>query len=400
MTEKLPCHIVQDLLPQYAEKLLTPESEREVKNHLDECTSCREIYKQLTDPEPIVAEDDFEFNYLKKVHRSKTRLLLGAAAALIFITAGILLFFNAKARKAVVNYDEASKTIVVYGKETDTQLTLPDTVQQAQNLDAQYESFHVSAELSLLRTDDQPLDEYLSAYLNRTNQSLQFLRTYLKENCKDQYPAERAAKYVDISILSDGDYSWSELEDRISLEIGRYYWHREELYLLTLLGSHHVEWKQLGYAWYLGSCIDPYGEVLAITSMENMDKRYAAIYTRAGGTKEPTPENYRLLNDAVSCLCLTQGMNWGTPYESMPLKNTTLYRGPKKSIDPGNEMSVCMATSFIAYLSDQYGFEKVSRFCFGQGGFKETFQTDYESAYNAWAEHILTVYGDPSSLSS
>ena len=132
MTEKLPCHIVQDLLPQYAEKLLTPESEREVKNHLDQCTSCREIYKQLTDPEPIVAEDDLEFNYLKKVHRGRTRLLLGAAAAIIFITAGILLFFNAKARKAVVNYDEASKTIVVYGKETDTQLTLPETVQQAE----------------------------------------------------------------------------------------------------------------------------------------------------------------------------------------------------------------------------------------------------------------------------
>ena len=66
-----------------------------------------------------------------------------------------------------------------------------------------------------------------------------------------------------------------------------------------------------------------------LARLENMDKRYAGIYTRAGGTQEPTPENYRLLNDAVSCLCLTHGMNWGTPYESMPLKNTALYRGPK-----------------------------------------------------------------------
>ena len=57
-------------------------------------------------------------------------------------------------------------------------------------------------------------------------------------------------------------------------------------------------------------------------------------------------------------------------------------------------MSVAMATSFIAYLSDQYGFGKVSDFCFGMGSFEQTFGTDYQSAYDSWAEWIMTTYGE------
>ena len=392
MTDKLSCNIVQDLLPMYVDGLLTPESQSEVKKHLEECETCRELCAQLSEPEPKMQEDSREIDFLKKVRRRQIKLLISAAVTVACVAAGLLFSFHAQAGKNTVNYDEASQTIVVYGKEGDVHLSLPETTNQARNLDAQFESFRLSSELSLLNTDGQPLNEYLSAYLNRTNQSLQFIRSYLKKHCSDQYPAERAAKYVDISILSGGDYAWSELEDRIMLNMGNYYWHREELYLLSLLGGKTTEWKQLGYAWYLGSCVDPYSEVIATTNMDRLDSQVAEMYKRGGGTNEKIPENYRILNDAVACVCLTKGMNWGTAYESMPLKKTALYRGPKKAIDPGNEMSVCMATSFIAYLSDRYGFEKVSAFCFGQGRFESFFQTDYESAYSAWSDWILSTY--------
>ena len=396
MTEKLSCHVVRDLLPQYAEHLLTPESEEAVRAHLEECADCRGIFEEMTFKEPSPEAGAREVDYLKKVRRGKRLLLLGAVLAVAAVAACIPLHAKAQAKKTVVNYDEASRTIVVYGREGDTDLTLPEAVGDAKNLDAQYESFRLTAELDLLRTEGQPLDDYLSAYLNRTNQSMQFLRSYLKEHCADRYPAERAAKYVEFSVLSDGDYVWTELPDRITLETGSFYWHREELYVLALLGSRNVEWKQLGYAWYLGACVDPYGEVLATSRFDEIDRQpYGEAYRRAGGTDEATPENYRLLNDAVSYVCLTKtGRNWGTAYECMPLKDTALYRGPKKSIDPGNDMSVCMATSFIAYLSDRYGFEKVSGFCFGQAGFEESFGTDYESAYGDWSERILATFGE------
>ena len=57
-------------------------------------------------------------------------------------------------------------------------------------------------------------------------------------------------------------------------------------------------------------------------------------------------------------------------------------------------MSVSMATSFIAYLADQYGFSAVSDFCFGGKTFKKTFGIDYQSAYDSWTKWIIETYGD------
>ena len=250
--------------------------------------------------------------------------------------------------------------------------------------------------LPFLRNGDTVLEDYLPAYLGRTNESLKFLRDYLKEHSNNEGLIERAEKFVDLSIAGIDDYSWSEQDDRIELKVGDYYWHREEVYVLSLLGKKSVQWKQLGYAWYVGACIDPYNETINMNFLENIkDLPYYDAYTRGGGTDEITPENYKIVCDAASYECLTEGMYWGgTAYEAMPLKLTALYNGPTKVSDPGNDMSVCMATSFIAYLSDQYGFDKVTEFCFDEVDFEAAFGTDYQSAYDSWSEWILSTYGE------
>jgi len=178
------------------------------------------------------------------------------------------------------------------------------------------------------------------------------------------------------------------------LDIGKLYWHREELFILSMLGGSGVQWQQLGYAWYLGTCLNPYSESLASSSMELLKQQpYYDAYLDLGGTEELTPENYRRMYDAAAWLCLTEGMYWGTAYESTPLYKTALYKGPSLAKAPENEMSVCMATSFVAFLADEYGFSTVSAFCFGQLGFEQAFGTDFNSAYDAWATHILTAVG-------
>ena len=168
------------------------------------------------------------------------------------------------------------------------------------------------------------------------------------------------------------------------------------VYVLSLLGNKAVQWKQLGYAWYLGYCIDPYNEELVGGEMNDSIEKapYYEAYVRGGGGKELNTETFRKLNDAASYVCLTQGMNWGTPYESWALRKTGVYSGPAKVQDPGDDMSVMMATSFIAYLSDKYGFEDVSDFCFGMDSFEKTFGTDYQTAYSSWTEWILETYGE------
>lgn len=395
MKNKIACYLVRDMLPQYAEDLLSPESKRDIEQHLEECEDCRKIYRQMTSAEPEFDEDIPEVDHLKKIRNSRRRLIIAAAVIVALALAGAVISNIINASKATINYDDASRTMVIYGKD-DTNIRIPGTVNDANELDAQFDNFHLRVNLPILKTGDTSLQKYLPKYLERTNESLKFIRDYMKGNCENEGLVKRADKYVDLSVMSQNGYTWSELEDRIELEIGAYYWHREEMYVLSLLGSKNVQWKQLGYAWYLGSCIDPYSEVLNIVSFDGVEELpYYEAYTRGGGTTDPTPENYKILSDAVSYMCLTEDSPNGTAYEVSPLKITALYSAPAKAkADPGDEMSVAMATSFIAYLSERYGFSVVSDFCFSEKTFDDAFGTDYQSAYDDWAEWITETYGE------
>ena len=57
MRETLSCSVARDMLPLLADGLLSPESEAILKEHLAECQVCREIYGQMTDPEPASADE-------------------------------------------------------------------------------------------------------------------------------------------------------------------------------------------------------------------------------------------------------------------------------------------------------------------------------------------------------
>lgn len=415
MKSNLSCSVVRDLLPQYAEKLLSPESEAEIQAHLAECAECRKIYAEMTSPEPVLADEAVEIDYLKKIRKGRLRLLIYSLLAVAVIALGFLCYLSYQRKTAdaklseqeqktselldqiarnAVSYDPASRTMVIYGNTAGAETVLPPEINDATVLDAQFDSFHLSAYLPHLRSGNMVLETDLPPYLDRTESSLKYIRSYLAENCADQYPAQRAAKYVELTIHPQELYGWSEQDDRIKLELGSFYWHREEVYILSLLGSQNVQWKQLGYAWYLGSCVDPYSELLVRSGFDTIDELpFAEYYARIGGTAEPAPDNYRKMNDAISCLCLTKGMYWGSAYESTPLRWTALYKAPAAGKDPGDEMSVCMATSFIAWLSDNYGFDRVSSFCFDQMTFEEAFSTDYSAAYGEWSNWILQSCG-------
>ncbi|MBR0356355.1 MAG: hypothetical protein IJH54_02635, partial [Clostridia bacterium] len=64
----------------------------------------------------------------------------------------------------------------------------------------------------------------------------------------------------------------------------------------------------------------------------------------------------------------------------------------KNPVQEDASMSVYMAASFVAWLSDNYGFEAVSQFCFGQKTFEEAFGTNFEAAFDAWKAWIVDTY--------
>ena len=55
MSEKLPCGIVRDLLPLYADGLTGPETTEAVKAHLEGCSECREALRVMKEGEPEAA---------------------------------------------------------------------------------------------------------------------------------------------------------------------------------------------------------------------------------------------------------------------------------------------------------------------------------------------------------
>ena len=273
---------------------------------------------------------------------------------------------------------------------------VPETVNEADYLDAQFDTFHMKLNLGLLDSGVD-LEEYIPEYIDRLNKSLKFIRNTLTKNSDHKGLAEETEKFVDVIMVSSDDYSWSDLGDRIELKIGDAYWHRGELYVLSLMNSSIVQWKQLGYAWYVDVCVNPYCEAAPkVFTQEYLEALpYYDIYIRGGGTAEASTDNFKKLNDAVSYKCLTDGLYWGgAPCEDAPCRIEPLYNAPKKVKDPGDDMTVFMAISFIGYLSDKYGLDNVTAFCLNDMTFEKAFGSDYETEYDNWTEWILTTYGE------
>jgi len=48
MERELACEIVKDLLPLYVDGMVSDVSQRSVKEHLEHCEDCNEVYRNMT----------------------------------------------------------------------------------------------------------------------------------------------------------------------------------------------------------------------------------------------------------------------------------------------------------------------------------------------------------------
>jgi hypothetical protein len=91
MKEEMTCSIVQDLLPNYIEKLTSNETNIVIEKHLETCENCKEVYEQMTvDVGNIVKVPTIELKFLKKVKR--TRLLAAALCIALTLVLSYLLY--------------------------------------------------------------------------------------------------------------------------------------------------------------------------------------------------------------------------------------------------------------------------------------------------------------------
>lgn len=91
---KLPCDIIQDLLPSYADGLTSPASSEAIEAHLAECPTCAAAYAAMQTgsiedakgPEGSGSEDFPEIDYLKKIRSTNRKRILIAAVLVLLLT--------------------------------------------------------------------------------------------------------------------------------------------------------------------------------------------------------------------------------------------------------------------------------------------------------------------------
>lgn len=119
MKKDLICSIVQDLLPNYIEKLTSENTKQAIAQHLDTCEDCKKVYEQMVadigTPEKVPAR---ELKFLKKINR--TRQLAAVLCVVLTLLLSYLIYtseykFTSDKRDlaaAITEYTSSSKTPV------------------------------------------------------------------------------------------------------------------------------------------------------------------------------------------------------------------------------------------------------------------------------------------------
>ena len=94
-TNKIPCAVIKDLLPSYAEDLTSPETSGLVREHLEECPDCKAAYEAMhgeippeTEGDCGIAADSSEIDYLKKVRNTGRKKIIASVLAVLLLAGG------------------------------------------------------------------------------------------------------------------------------------------------------------------------------------------------------------------------------------------------------------------------------------------------------------------------
>ena len=83
---KIPCSVIRDLLPLYAEKMVEPETENLVAEHLADCSDCREKLSAMKEKaEPAIETAKPLLNLKKQIRRRRWRAVAIAALCVFVI---------------------------------------------------------------------------------------------------------------------------------------------------------------------------------------------------------------------------------------------------------------------------------------------------------------------------
>ena len=104
MKEKRDCKIVQDLLPNYIEKLTNEETNAFIEEHLNNCDDCKKILKNMQKDLNVnmTSRDKKAVKYFKK-YKSKLKILKIAMVIILVIALGTMTYYYFTFKNAYIN---------------------------------------------------------------------------------------------------------------------------------------------------------------------------------------------------------------------------------------------------------------------------------------------------------
>ena len=88
--ERLPCEVVRDLLPTYADGLTGEKTNALMGAHLETCSDCRAALDAMRAPEAVPETDRAELDYLKKNRKRNRRVWLWSLLAAALVICAVL----------------------------------------------------------------------------------------------------------------------------------------------------------------------------------------------------------------------------------------------------------------------------------------------------------------------
>ena len=87
------CKLIQDLLPNYIEKLTSEETNTYIENHIKDCKDCTKILKDMGEEVTLDKIDEMKkVDYLKKI-KFRNRTIMGILLAILLILSSIIIIF-------------------------------------------------------------------------------------------------------------------------------------------------------------------------------------------------------------------------------------------------------------------------------------------------------------------
>lgn len=91
---KIPCEVIQDLMPSYVDGLTSPVTDKIIEEHVEECEKCRQTLETMRsgynmDYTPD-ENDKKEIDFLKKNKKKNVRVLISSLAAAVILIAAVI----------------------------------------------------------------------------------------------------------------------------------------------------------------------------------------------------------------------------------------------------------------------------------------------------------------------